>query len=54
MKDKFWLWLAHHMPKDFVYWCAIRVWAHATTGKHSNTEVPSLTVITALERWRSA
>jgi hypothetical protein len=43
--------LAWILPKRLVYWCAIRVMAHATTGKHSNQVVPDLLVMDALKRW---
>jgi len=34
-----------------VKWAAIRLMAHATTRQYSNTEVPKLTAMEALERW---
>ena len=39
------------LPRKIVYWCAIRVWAHATTGPYGNTEAPAVTCSTAIERW---
>jgi hypothetical protein len=39
------------LPKWLVYWCAIRLIAHATQGPHSNTIVPELTAMDALKRW---
>jgi len=39
------------MPRTLVYWCAIRVGAHATTGKWSDQIVPDLLFNEALERW---
>ncbi len=39
------------LPKRLVYWCAIRVMAYATTGKHSNQVVPELLAMDALKRW---
>jgi hypothetical protein len=50
-KDNFWLWLARHMPKKLVYWCAIVLMAHATTGENSNVETSTLTCIDALKSW---
>jgi hypothetical protein len=41
----------HVLPRRLVYWCAIRLGAHATTGPHGNTVVPELTFIEALQRW---
>lgn len=39
------------LPRWLVYWCAIRLIAHATQGKHENTIVPDLTAMDALKRW---
>ncbi len=44
-------WLAWKLPRQLVLWCAIRVVAHATTGKFSNQVVPDLTAMDALKRW---
>lgn len=49
--ERFYRWVAWKMPKGFVYWCAIRLFAHATTNEYSNQNVPSLTVVDALKRW---
>jgi len=43
--------LAWILPARLVYWCALRVNAHATSGKYSNQVVPELTAMEALERW---
>lgn len=42
------------LPKKIIYWSAIRLMAHATTGEHGNTVVPELTGLTALKRWETA
>ena len=44
-------WIAGRMPRWLVYHCAIRLIAHATTGKHGSQLVPELTALEALERW---
>ena len=44
-------WIAYHLPKWVVYFATIRLIAHATTGKYSNTIVPELGAMEALERW---
>jgi hypothetical protein len=44
--------VAWRLPRGLVFWCAVRVIAHATTGRHGETLVPQLTAIEALERWR--
>jgi hypothetical protein len=51
--ERFWLWLAHRLPRKLVMWCAVRVGAHATTGKHGSTIVPELSFMDALKRWDS-
>lgn len=43
--------IAWAMPKWLVKWCAVRVFAHATTGEYSSQVVPELTFSTALQRW---
>ena len=45
-------WIAWHLPKGIVYWCAIRLGVHATTGEYSDQIVPELTIADALKRWR--
>ena len=49
--QSFWRWLSYWMPTTLVYFCTIRLIAHATTGKWSNQVVPELTAMGALERW---
>lgn len=43
--------LAWALPSQVAYWAAIRVMAHATTGRYGNQIVPELTAMDALERW---
>lgn len=43
--------IAWHLPKSVAMWAYIRVGAHATTGEYSNTVVPEITMMEALERW---
>ena len=50
-RDRMWRWLAHKMPKRLVYFCAIRLAAHATTSGYSSEEVPALLFMDALQRW---
>lgn len=54
MADKIWMWIAWHLPKRLVYWCAIRVDAHATTGDYGSQNVPDLLAMDALKRWETA
>lgn len=51
MSERFWMWVAWHMPKVLVKWCYVRVGAHATTGKYGKTVVPELSMMDALKRW---
>jgi hypothetical protein len=51
LKEKFQLWVAWHVPRWLVYWCTIRLLAHATSGQHSNQVVPDLLAMDALKRW---
>ena len=51
--EKLWRRLAWLMPRDLVRWCYMRVVAHATTGEYGDTEVPELTVMDAIDRWRA-
>ena len=50
-KEKSMFWFVWKLPKNLVYFCAIRVVAYATTGKYSNTIVPELTAMDAVKRW---
>lgn len=50
-RDKAWMWLANRLPRSLVYWAAIRLMAHATTGKWGHLNTPGTTVEDALKRW---
>lgn len=50
-KEKLVLGIVWLLPRWMVKWCAIRLMAHATTGKYANQVVPELTCIDALNRW---
>ena len=54
MREKLIQWVVWHLPKDLVYWAAMRLIAHATTGQFSNQSVPYLTAIDAVQRWRTS
>ena len=51
MTEKFWMWLAWRMPRKLVYFCGIRMWAHATGPKWPTTEAPAITADLTLRRW---
>ena len=46
-------WVAWRLPKWLVYWAAMRLIAHATTGKYSTTVVLDLTAMDAMKRWEN-
>lgn len=39
------------LPKWIIYWSAIRMFAHATTGAYGSTVASELTMFDAVERW---
>ena len=49
--DRIYRWVADKLPKGLVYWAAMRMVAHATTGKYADEEVPALTAMDAMGRW---
>jgi hypothetical protein len=51
--DYFWHRVAWRLPQRLVYWAAIRLIAHATSGKWRDTEAPVLAAMEALGRWES-
>ncbi|MGE5353988.1 MAG: hypothetical protein ACM3P0_18015 [Acidobacteriota bacterium] len=51
MKEKLIREIVWHLPKTIVYWCAIRLMAHATTGKYGSTNPNELNIMDALKRW---
>jgi hypothetical protein len=51
MMEKIYIWVAWHLPRTLVKWCAVRVGAHATVGRYSGQVVPDLKFMDALERW---
>jgi hypothetical protein len=53
---KFWhvtIWhkVSRVLPRPLVYWCGIRLWHHATSGKWSGDDLTTMTMDTALGRW---
>lgn len=51
MKERVYIWISKHLPKELVYWCGIRVVFFGTTGKYSNQVIQELSVMKALERF---
>ena len=50
--DRIYMFLAWHLPKRLVMWCAMRIGAHATQGKYDTQIVPELNFMNAMERWK--
>ena len=51
IKEKIKLWFVWKMPDWLVYWCSIRLIAHATQGPYGSTNATELTAMDALDRW---
>ena len=51
MKERIRIWIAWHLPKRLVAWCAYRVGAFATQGKYGTTVVPEVTFMDVMKRW---
>ncbi|HKF74704.1 MAG TPA: hypothetical protein VKF59_01050 [Candidatus Dormibacteraeota bacterium] len=49
-----WRSIAWKLPAPLVYWCALRVVAHATTGAHARQVVPELLAMDAIGRWEDS
>ncbi len=54
MRDRILFWIASKLPRSVIYWCAIRLILHATTGDYRNQIIPDLTAMDALKRWRES
>ncbi len=50
-KERLQMQIAWWVPRWLAKWCAVRVFAHGTTGEWSHTESPALTFGDALKRW---
>lgn len=50
-KQSFSEWVAWKLPHNIVMWAYVRVVAHGTTGRWSNTLVPDVTAMEILKRW---
>lgn len=51
MTERICRWIANRLPARVVYFAAIRLMAHATTGAYSKQIVPELYAVDALQRW---
>ncbi len=52
-KEKFMCKIAWVVPKQLVYFCAVRLMAHATQGEYGSQIVSDLTAMDALKRWET-
>ena len=50
-KYRFRYWLVWMIPRKVVYYCGVRLWCHATTGKYSDTVADEVTMNEILTRW---
>ena len=46
-----WYWFVRLLPKKLLYFCFMKVMAHATTGEYGDTVVPELTGMDAIKRY---
>lgn len=53
MREKLMLKFVWMLPNKLVYWCAIRLMAHATQGEWGNESPTKVNIMTALQRWPS-
>ena len=51
MKEKVYLWIAWHMPRELVKWAFVRVFAVVSTEELSKREVATITCQEALGLW---
>ena len=51
MKERLLNRIAWMLPARIVYFAAIRLVEHATTGPYGQTEAPAITAMDAIERW---
>ncbi len=52
MKERIATWIAYRLPREVVYWAAIRLLSNATVGPYSSQIVPDLRAMDALQRWK--
>jgi len=46
-------WVAGKVPRWLVYYCAVRLIAHATSGRYGAQMVSDLSAMDALDRWQA-
>ena len=50
-KERVCIWIVRRLPDWVIYWSSARLVAFAITGKYEDTDIVSLNIIEALERW---
>lgn len=48
---KFWYWLVDRLPKKLVYFCMMKIWAHATTKVYTDKGPDEVTWSMACKAW---
>lgn len=43
--------IAWKLPKKLIYYCLIRGWSNAVSGKYSNTDAAKITADEMIRRW---
>jgi hypothetical protein len=51
MIDNFYLWFVWKLPHKLVYWCGIRLGAHASTGQWGADNITTVKFFEVLNRW---
>ena len=51
VRERLFVWIAWHLPRDLVSWCYTRVGAEATTGKYSDVHPGDVKMMDALNQW---
>jgi hypothetical protein len=54
LQDKLAAVIAYALPNRVIYWAAIRLIVHATTGQYGYTAVSELSAREALKRWNDS
>lgn len=52
--EKILTWIAWHLPRVVIYWAGVRLWTYASWGKWRNECPTSITISTALDRWKQS
>jgi hypothetical protein len=50
-REKVWLWVAWHLPRELIKWAFIRTFAEATTGTYALVEAGAVTAMQVYADW---